>query len=142
MKIASATLAAMLLASPAALAQTTAPETRTTATTADGQFYSHQAGEMRASKLIGTNVTNAANESVGEIKDVVLGKDGKVAAVIIGVGGFLGMGEREVAMSYGSLKFAKDSSNRDVITVNTTKDQLKAAPAWKWDNTTSTTPRQ
>ena len=110
--------------------------------TADGQFYSHQAGEMRASKLIGTNVTNAANESVGEIKDVVLGKDGKVAAVIIGVGGFLGMGEREVAMSYGSLKFAKDSSNRDVITVNTTKDQLKAAPAWKWDNTTSTTPRQ
>ena len=57
--------------------------------------------------MIGTNVTNAANESVGEIKDVVLGKDGMVAAVIIGVGGFLGMGEREVAISYGGLKFAR-----------------------------------
>ena len=79
MRLTSLTLAAMLLASPAALAQSTAPETRTTAVTADGQFYSHQAGEMRASKLIGTNVTNAANESVGEIKDVVLGKDGASA---------------------------------------------------------------
>ena len=83
------------------------------------------------------------NESVGEIKDIVLGKDGKVAAVIVGVGGFLGMGEREVAISYGGLKFAKDTNNRDVIMVNATKDQLKAAPAWKWDSTSSTgTPRQ
>ena len=88
---------------------------------------------MRASKLIGTNVTNAANESVGEINDVVLAKDGKVAAVIVGVGGFLGIGEREVALSYGSLRFSKDSSGRDVITVNATKDALKAAPAWKWE---------
>jgi sporulation protein YlmC with PRC-barrel domain len=126
MKFTSITLAALLLASPAALAQT--------ATTADGHFYTHQQGEMRASKLIGTKVTNAANESVGEINDVVLGRDGKVAAVIIGVGGFLGMGERDVAISYGGLKFAKDSNGRDVITVNTTKDQLKAAPAWKWES--------
>ena len=93
---------------------------------------------MRASKLIGAKVTNAADESVGEINEIVLGKDGKVAAVIVGVGGFLGMGEREVAISYSGLKFAKDSNNRDVITVNATKDQLKAAPAWKWD--TATTP--
>ena len=78
------------------IAQTTKTETKPSATTtADGQFYTHQPGEMRASKLIGTKVTNAANESVGEINDVVLAKDGKVAAVIIGVGGFLGMGERE-----------------------------------------------
>ena len=69
----------------------------------------------------------------------MLDKDGKVAAVIVGVGGFLGMGEREVAISYGGLKIARGSNNRDVITVNATKDQLKAAPAWKWD---STGPRQ
>jgi hypothetical protein len=137
MKTASLAFAAMLLAAPAAFAQTTTttPADKPAATMGDGQFYSHQAGEMRASKLIGTKVTNAANESVGEINDVVLGKDGKVAAVIIGVGGFLGMGERDVAISYSGLKFAKDSNNRDVITVNATKDQLKAAPAWKWDNT-------
>ena len=135
MRTASFALAALLLAAPAAFAQTTTADKPAASTTADGQFYTHQAGEMRASKLIGTNVTNAANESVGEINDIVLGKDGKVAAVIIGVGGFLGIGEHDVAISYSGLKYAKDSSNRDVITVNATKDQLKAAPAWKWDNT-------
>lgn len=139
MRLASVTLAAMLLAAPAAFAQTTTTETKpSTATTADGQLYTHQAGEMRASKLIGTNVTNAANEPVGEINDIVLAKDGKVAAVIVGVGGFLGMGEREVAISYSGMKFAKDSNGRDVITVNATKDQLKAPPAWKWDSSTGT----
>jgi len=134
MRTASFALTALLLAAPAAFGQTTTVDKPAVSTTTAGQFYTHQAGEMRASKLIGTNVTNAANESVGEINDVVLGKDGKVAAVIIGVGGFLGMGEHDVAISYSGLKFAKDSSNRDVITVNATKDQLKAAPAWKWDN--------
>jgi sporulation protein YlmC with PRC-barrel domain len=143
MKTASFALAALLLAAPAAFAQTTTTPANKPAvsTNANGHFYSHQAGEMRASKLIGTNVTNAANESVGEINDVVLGKDGKVAAVIIGVGGFLGMGERDVAISYSGLKFARDSSNRDVVTVNATKEQLKAAPAWKWENA-ATAPRQ
>ena len=145
MKTASIALAAVLLAAPAAFAQTTptTPDTKPMATpTADGHFYTHQAGEMRASKLIGANVTNAANELVGEINEIVLGKDGKVAAVIVGVGGFLGMGEREVAISYSGLKFAKDSGNRDVITVNATKDQLKAAPAWKWDAVTGTQRQQ
>jgi sporulation protein YlmC with PRC-barrel domain len=138
MKIASVAIAAMLLAAPAAFAQTTTPSTMTSA---DGQFYSHQAGEMRASKLIGTSVVNTANETVGNINEVVLSKEGKVAAIIVGVGGFLGMGEHEVAMNYNSLKFAKDANGRDFINVNATKDQLKAAPAWKWDATTGT-PRQ
>lgn len=66
---------------------------------------------MRASKLIGTNVTNAVNESVGELDDIVLGKDGN--AVIVSVGGFLGIGEREVAISPTGLKFARDSNGRD-----------------------------
>ena len=100
-----------------------------TTATADSQFYTHRADDMRASKLIGTKITNAANESVGDVNDVILGKDGKVAAVIVGVGGFLGLGEREIAMNYGTLRFSRDSNGRDVITVNATKDQLKAAPA-------------
>ena len=135
MKTATFAFAALLLAAPTAFAQTTTVDKPAVSTTADGHFYTHQAGEIRASKLIGSKVTNSANESVGEINDVVLGRGGKVAAVIIGVGGFLGMGERDVAISYAGLKFAKDSSDRNIITVNATKDQLKAAPAWKWDNT-------
>ena len=135
MKTATFAFAALLLAAPTAFAQTTTVDKPAVSTTADGHFYTHQAGEIRASKLIGSKVTNSANESVGEINDVVLGRGGKVAAVIIGVGVFLGMGERDVAISYAGLKFAKDSSDRNIITVNATKDQLKAAPAWKWENT-------
>ena len=87
---------------------------------------------MRASKLIGTTVKNDADESIGSINEVVLGKDGKVAAVVIGVGGFLGMGEREVAVNFDSLRVAQDGNNRTVVSLDATKDSLKAAPEWSW----------
>ena len=126
-------LAALLLAAPA-FAQTTTPPP---AASPSGQpmWYAHQADETRASKLIGTKVVNTANETIGDINEIVLGKDGKVAAVIIGVGGFLGMGEREVAVNFDSLRMSRDSSNNLVLTVNATKDVLKGAPEWRWDTT-------
>jgi len=135
-----AVAACLMLASAApTLAQTTPPPSPTPppAASPSGQtmWYSHQAEEMRASKLIGTKVVNTANETIGDINEIVLGKDGKVAAVIIGVGGFLGMGEREVAMNFESLRMSRDSSNNLVLTANTTKDALKAAPEWRWDTT-------
>ncbi len=132
--------ALMLASSSLALAQTTpppAPQAPPAATTPSGQpmWYSHQADEMRASKLIGTKVVNAANETVGDINEIVLGKDGKVAAVIIGVGGFLGIGEREVAVSFNSLQMRRDQNNNLVLSMNATKDVLKNAPAWHWGDT-------
>jgi sporulation protein YlmC with PRC-barrel domain len=99
-------------------------------------WYSHQPDEMRASKLIGTKVVNTANETVGEVNEIVLAKDGKVAAVIIGVGGFLGIGEREVAINFGSIKMNRDQSNNLQLTVNATKESLKDAPAWRWSDNT------
>jgi sporulation protein YlmC with PRC-barrel domain len=131
--------ALMLASSSLALAQTVsppAPQNPPAATAPSGQatWYSHQAAEMRASKLIGTKVVNAANETVGDINEIVLGKDGKVAAVIIGVGGFLGIGEREVAVSFNSLQMRRDQNNDLALTVNTTKDALKSAPAWRWED--------
>jgi hypothetical protein len=94
---------------------------------------------MRASKLIGTSVKNDANETIGSINEVVLGKDGKVAAVVIGVGGFLGMGEREVAVNFDSLRMSQDSNNRTLVTLDATKDSLKAAPEWRWAGDRSNT---
>ena len=88
---------------------------------------------MRASKLIGTTVVNAANETVGDVNEVVLTKDGRIAAVILGVGGFLGIGEREVAVNFNSLRMNRDQSSNPVLTVNATKESLKDAPAWRWD---------
>jgi sporulation protein YlmC with PRC-barrel domain len=133
---------AILASSSLAFAQTTpapapTPQTPPAARTQNGQpmWYSHQADEMRASKLIGTKVVNAANETIGDINEVILGKDGKVAAVVLGVGGFLGMGEREVAVDFNSIRKARDSNNNLVLTMDATKDSLKAAPAWRWEDT-------
>lgn len=76
---------------------------------------------------------NSANEAIGDINEVVLAKDGKVAAIVIGVGGLLGMGEREVAMDFKSIRMSRDQNNNLVLTVNATKDALKNAPEWRWD---------
>ena len=128
----------LLAASPLALAQTTTtppPQTPPAATTPSGQpmWYSHQADEMRASKLIGIKVVNTANETIGDVNEIVLGKDGNVAAVIVGVGGFLGMGEGEVAVNFKSIRITRDQNNNLVLTMDATKDSLKAAPQWRWD---------
>jgi sporulation protein YlmC with PRC-barrel domain len=128
----------LLAASPLALAQTTTtppPQTPPAATTPSGQpmWYSHQADEMRASKLIGIKVVNTANETIGDINEIVLGRDGNVAAVIVGVGGFLGMGEGEVAVNFKSIRMTRDQNNNVVLTMDATKDSLKAAPQWRWD---------
>jgi hypothetical protein len=74
--------------------------------------------------------------------ELVIDKDGKVAAVVIGVGGFLGIGEREVALDFKSLNIKYDpnamtESGATIITVNATKDSLKSAPAWTWRTDTS-----
>jgi sporulation protein YlmC with PRC-barrel domain len=132
-------LAALLASAGSALAQTTTtppPASPPAASSSAAEpWYTHQAEEMRASKLIGTKVVNPANETIGDINEVVLGKDGKVAAVIVGVGGLLGMGEREVAMNFNSLKLSRDSNSNLIVTANATKDALKAAPEWRWDTT-------
>jgi hypothetical protein len=87
--------------------------------------------------MIGSTVRNAANENIGDINEVVLSKDGRVAAVIVGVGGFLGIGEREVAISFDSLRMASDSNHNAVLTVNATKESLKNAPEWQWTSATN-----
>lgn len=141
MKTTSVALFALLATAPFAFAQTAPPPASppAAATTPSGQlqYYTRQPDEMRASKLIGTTVRNEANEAVGDINEVILSRDGKVAAVVIGVGGFLGMGEREVALDFKSLRIEHDSKattegGATVIKVNATKDALKAAPAWIW----------
>jgi sporulation protein YlmC with PRC-barrel domain len=68
----------------------------------------HRDGEWRASKLVGVNVYNEANEKIGDINEVILDKSGKVSNVILGVGGFLGMGEHYVAVAFDKLKWVNE----------------------------------
>ena len=82
------------------------------------------------------SVYDPANSKIGEIMDVLLAADGKVNALIIGVGGFLGMGEKDVAVPFSAVKHTvKDG--KVYLTLDTTKDALKAAPGLKYDRATT-----
>ncbi len=82
-------------------------------------------------KLIGRNIKNAAGETIGEIKSIYLNKDGRVDSVMVSVGGFLGVGEREVRIAWSDLKI---TDNGEKVMVNMTKDELKAKPEYKYRN--------
>ena len=68
----------------------------------------HKDGQWRASKLIGVNVYNDNNEKIGDIEELIVDKSGKVENVVLGVGGFLGMGEHYVAVPMEKLKWVNE----------------------------------
>jgi hypothetical protein len=89
------------------------------------------AGDISADGLINKSVKNAANEQVGNINDLLIDNSGKIAAVIVGVGGFLGMGEKDIALNFNDLAFGRDENGKLVVTVKVSKESLQAAPEWK-----------
>lgn len=92
-----------------ALMTTASAQTNTTAKAdTNASSTSHREGEWRASKLVGVNVYNDANEKIGDINEIILEKSGRPGRVIIGVGGFLGMGEHYVAVSFDKLKWVNE----------------------------------
>lgn len=123
----------------------------------------HKEGQWRSSKLIGVNVYNDNNEKIGDIQELIVDKSGKVDNVVLGVGGFLGMGEHYVAVPMEKLKWVSEPvrtsstaapADKDKSTVgtnnrptraadekwypdhavfNATKDQLKAMPQFRYN---------
>jgi len=98
-----------LLASVAFAQSPSAPSdtTKNAPTTTMSDTSSFQ-GSWRASKLVGLSVYNEKNESVGSINDMLTDKNGKIVAVVIGVGGFLGVGEHLVAVPFDKVKFSTE----------------------------------
>lgn len=82
-------------------------------------------------KLIGRNIKNAEGETIGEIKSIYINKDGKVDSVMASVGGFLGVGDREVRIAWSDLKI---TDNGEKVMVNMTKDELKTKPEYRYKN--------
>ncbi|MDB5501888.1 MAG: PRC-barrel [Tardiphaga sp.] len=127
-KLALITASLALLATPV-LAQST---TTTGNAPANAKFSTVSKDEMFSSKLKGLNVYNQKEESIGEISDLAF-KNDKIEAMILSVGGFLGVGEHYVAVSPASVNVKYDSKNSKwTATMNTTKDALKAAPEFKY----------
>jgi sporulation protein YlmC with PRC-barrel domain len=102
---------------------------------ADSAAMTHREGEWRASKLVGVNVYNEANEKIGDISDVILGKSGKVENVVLGVGGFLGAGEHYVAVAYDKLKWMNEPASS---TTASTTTSTATRPAANTDGTART----
>jgi len=73
-------------------------------------------GEWRASKLIGLNVYNEQNKKVGDINEVILDRSGKVAGLVVGVGGVLGMGEHDVLIAFDQIKFVNEPARTTTTT--------------------------
>lgn len=122
----------------------------------------HKEGQFRSSKLIGVNVYNNNNEKIGDIQELIVDNSGKVDDVVLGVGGFLGMGEHYVAVPMEKLKWVEEpvrtssttTAPADRSTVGSsrsertgsekwypdhavlggaTKEQLKAMPQFRYD---------
>lgn len=86
-------------------------------------------GTIDADKLIGRNIKNPDGDTIGEVSSVLIGRDGKIEAVIVGVGGFLGIGERKVAIDWDDLQVR---DNGQTVVASMTKDQLKALPEFRY----------
>ena len=140
--LAAALLSAAVFSAPA-YAQSPQPADRAApaATTTSSQEKMALKGNWRASKLMGLDVYNEANEKLGDVNELILDKNGKVAAVVIGVGGFLGMGEHDIAVSMDKLKFMEEpvrtSSTAPATTRETTTKETTTGAA----TTTTTTAR-
>ena len=119
---------------------------------ASPKFVATQKADQWAfSKFKGTDVLGPDNAHIGDVQDVLFDKSGKVEAVIVGVGGFLGIGEKNVALDMSAFQVvpsntgsstnaAPSNDPNDIkLKVSWTKDQLKAAPGFEYWKSSSTT---
>ena len=113
---------------PTPQVQTTpAPGTTATMPKSGQQTFLDQqkADQMLASDLMKKSILGANNERIGDVNDLLMSKDGDVVAVLVGVGGFLGIGEKTVAIPFDSLKRSADAEQ---LTAQYSREDLKQAP--------------
>lgn len=113
-------------------ATTTAPSVTTTPSDTGSAILMDQQvdGQRLGTKLMGAAVYSTTGEHIGDINDIIVGSDGMVRGFLVGVGGFLGIGEKDVAISYGAVSSSVDDGGNPRLVVNLTKEQLTDAPAF------------
>jgi hypothetical protein len=90
-------------------------------------------GAREAHGVLGRDVRSAADEDMGRIVDVIVDRAGTVRAAVIDFGGFLGVGSRKIVVDWNALHFGRIANKSDSITLELTKDQVRAAPEYKED---------
>jgi hypothetical protein len=134
--VAAAVLGSALIAAPAMAQNNKMSEPKSN--TATMNQTATQAGLWQGSKVIGLNVYNDQNEKIGSIKDLMLDKSGKIESAVIGVGGFLGMGERDVAVKFADLKWSNEPVRTTSSSGNTT---TRPATTGAGSNSTANSPK-
>jgi sporulation protein YlmC with PRC-barrel domain len=81
--------------------------------------------------ILGKEVRSAAGENMGRIVDVVVDRGGQVRAAVIDFGGFLGVGSRKIAVDWNALSFPRPGDKAGRVTLEFTRDQLKAGPEYQ-----------
>jgi sporulation protein YlmC with PRC-barrel domain len=123
MKTTLAALTALMIAVSPIAAQTTA--------SGPLKFADKQSeSEVLGTDFIGTPVTTKDGQQLGKISNLVFDQDGRIALAVVGIGGFLGIGEKAVAVPFDAVKF-ETINNKQVFVLDATKEQLQAAPAYK-----------
>jgi sporulation protein YlmC with PRC-barrel domain len=128
MKVLALATAGILLVSTAAFSQSSGQ---------GGLMTSIPASSRTVTDWYKQNVYDPRDQKIGEIMDVLVNPNGQIDAAIVGVGGFLGAGEKDVAVSFNSIKATK-KNDKIYLTLDTTKDALKNAPGFKYDRSTTT----
>jgi sporulation protein YlmC with PRC-barrel domain len=89
-------------------------------------------GQVRADKVIGNTVRGTDDEDIGNINDLVFDEEGRLTAAVIGVGGFLGLGQKDVAVSWDQIDWVPTGEGEEIQLVTTlTRDQLEQAPEFR-----------
>lgn len=103
-----------------------------------GYMASIPAKSMQGSNLIGAEVKTMGGDEVGPVEDLIIGQDGQITAIVVGVGGFLGLGERKVAIGWDDVtkSVAADADDLDLwddmeLRINATRESLSAAPEFE-----------
>ena len=96
------------------------------------QFLKDQkTDDILASTIIGQPAVNSQDEGVGNVNDLVTDRSGKILAALVGVGGFLGIGEKDVAVRFEDLKLVRDENDNTKVVLNVSKETLASAPDYK-----------
>lgn len=98
-----------------------------------GYMDSTPANGLHASNLIGADVQTASDEDVGSVSDLVINESGQIVAIVVGVGGFLGMGEKDVAIGWDDVTKTVMSDEHE-LRINMTREALMSAPEFDLDD--------
>ncbi|UGX99282.1 PRC-barrel domain-containing protein [Bradyrhizobium barranii subsp. barranii] len=129
---------AIAILATASISGAASAQTATNQVASTTSATTHKVGEWRASKLANVDVYNEANEKIGSIHDVIVDRSGKVANVILGVGGVLGLGEHYVAVAFDKLKWV-DQPVTSTTASTTSAPPNAPAPTSAPDSATRTT---